>query len=49
VLHAIEDRVGMMVPDGSEGSLVGIRTVGDLIDRLMSVFALGHHDCVHDT
>jgi acyl carrier protein len=40
LLVAIEDRVGATIPDGSEGSLVGIRTVGDLVDRLISVFAL---------
>jgi acyl carrier protein len=40
LLVAIEDRVGARVPDGAEGSLVGIRTVGDLVDRLIAVFAL---------
>jgi acyl carrier protein len=40
LLVAIEDRVGVRVPDGDEGSLVGIRTVGNLVDRLMAIFAL---------
>jgi acyl carrier protein len=40
LLNAIEDRVGCKVPDGSEGSLVGIRTVADLVDRLASVFGI---------
>jgi acyl carrier protein len=40
LLIAIEDRVGATVPDGSEGSLVGIRTVGELVNRLISIFAL---------
>jgi acyl carrier protein len=40
LLVAIEDHVGATVPDGAEGSLVGIRTVGELVDRLISVFVL---------
>jgi acyl carrier protein len=39
LLVAIEDHVGCRVPDGSEGSLVGVRKVGELVDRLAIVFA----------
>jgi acyl carrier protein len=44
LLVAIEERVGATVPDGAEGSLVGIRTVGDLVDRLIGIFAVDAGD-----
>jgi acyl carrier protein len=40
LLVAIEDRIGTMLPDGSEGSLVGARTVAELVERLAVVFAV---------
>ena len=40
LLVAIEDRVGTRIPDGAEGSLVGIRTVGDVVDRLVSLWVV---------
>jgi acyl carrier protein len=40
LLVAIEDRVGSMLPDGCEGSLVGARTVAELVERLAIVFAV---------
>jgi|HubBroStandDraft_3_1064219.scaffolds.fasta_scaffold459579_1 acyl carrier protein len=41
LLIAIEDRVGKRVPEGAESDLVGVRTVGDLVERLTRVFAVG--------
>jgi acyl carrier protein len=40
LLVAIEDRVGIALPDGCEGSLVGAQTVGDLAQGVASVLAL---------
>jgi acyl carrier protein len=37
---AIEDRVRRTLPDGDESSLVDVRTVGTLVERLASAFAL---------
>ena len=34
LLMAIEDKLGVKLPSGSESSLVGARTVGDLTERL---------------
>jgi acyl carrier protein len=38
LLLAIEDHVGVPLPDGCEGRLVGIRTVGDLVESLAAVY-----------
>ena len=40
LLMAVEDRLGVTLPEGSEASLVGVRTVGDLVERL--AVALAH-------
>jgi acyl carrier protein len=40
LLVAVEDRLGIMLPEGSEASLAGVRTVGELVARLGAAFAL---------
>jgi acyl carrier protein len=44
LLEAIEDRLGTRLPEGCEGSLVGISTVGELVERLSGVFDVGQDD-----
>jgi hypothetical protein len=44
LLKAIEDRLGTMLPEGCEGDLVGVRTVGELVDRLVAVLAADASD-----
>ena len=39
LVMAIEDRLGMTLPDGYESTLVETRTVGDMIERLTALFA----------
>ena len=41
LLLAIEDHFGVALPDGCEGRLVGIRTVGDLVESLAAVYRGG--------
>ena len=40
----IEQRLGTRVPEGREGDLVDVTTVGELIDRLVGVFDDEHGD-----
>jgi acyl carrier protein len=40
----IEERLGTRVPEGREGELVDVTTVGELIDRLVAVFDDEHGD-----
>jgi acyl carrier protein len=40
LLMAIEDRLGVMLPEGSESSLIGARTVADLTERLIGVLGV---------
>jgi acyl carrier protein len=37
LLGSIEDKLGLQLPDGCEGRLVSIRTVGDLVDLLADI------------
>jgi acyl carrier protein len=39
LLRSIEDGLGVRLPEGSESSLVGIWTVGELVERLALLFA----------
>ena len=43
LLSRIEEELGVMLPEGSEGSLVGIWTVGELVGRLTMLLG----DSVH--
>lgn len=38
LVMAIEDRLGVRLPEGSESSLVDAKTVADLTERLVGVF-----------
>jgi acyl carrier protein len=38
LLVAVEDRFGVMLPDGCEGRLVPVRTVGELIEQLAAIY-----------
>ena len=39
LLSSIEDRLELQLPEGSESGLVGIWTVGELVERLTSMLA----------
>jgi acyl carrier protein len=41
LLSTIEEKLGILLPEGSEGSLLDIWTVGDLVGRLSALFADG--------
>lgn len=43
LLHSVESKLGRSLPEGSEGSLVGISTVRELVQRLTAIFALAEH------
>jgi acyl carrier protein len=40
LLTTIEDHLGTFLPNGCEGSLVTVRTVDDLVDRLSEAFMI---------
>ncbi|HLK35569.1 MAG TPA: acyl carrier protein [Polyangiaceae bacterium] len=40
LLVEVEDRLGRQLPDGSEASLAGARTVGELVERFAAAVAL---------
>jgi acyl carrier protein len=44
LLMAIEDKLGVTLPEGSESSLVGARTVGDLSERLIGALEVDGTD-----
>jgi acyl carrier protein len=41
LLTSIEEGLGALLPEGCEGTLVGIETVGELVVRLNMLFADG--------
>jgi acyl carrier protein len=44
LLIAVEDRFGVMLPEGCEGRLVGIRTVGQLVEQLAAIYRVSSDD-----
>ena len=38
-LVAVEERLGTRVPEGCEGALADVKTVGELVDRLMATLS----------
>lgn len=40
LLNAVEDHLGTRLPEGSEGNLVGLVTLGELVDRLTYILTV---------